>query len=533
MGSHFWLNLIATTYILLKAFHFHCRLKMIRIIVLLGLFLFISGVHPSSLPPGIDYEEETKEEVAELLTDLFREAKDIDIENEVENNDVDYELIREDKLNTDPVEVAKYNTYMDAVFRRMNAALRAKLMDPMELNLDSKKDKNGAKSRKSRALEEEEPQEDEKEVVEEVNEEGVDRVGKVAKKEKNKANKAKKNKGDKKEKKDKSKLSKEERKEQKAAKKAAKLEKQKAKEAKRRNKGSKKDKSEKIAQRQKAKKRQTRDADDEEEDMNVDVEENKKSGKEKTKQSEKLMKRKTKERKEKKDKKNKKDKKENKEKKEKEQKNKARKEKKEKAKKSKKTKEEKLERKQAKAQKQKQRKANKEAAKEETLSRGKRDNNSDKMKRNKQEEKARGSLSGIATLRRTKDVQIMDENGHKILTSYFAVGPLKLSVTKSLGEGQERTIKTAEATTDVMDGVMVLKVKPDGSAHVKKVEFQKPEKVDVTGSLNDAKERSVSRIKNTFNKSRGLAANKLLKAARYVLKSNSKEEEESDAMTKE
>merc|ERR1712064_159350 len=267
--------------------------------------------------------------------------------------------------------------------------------------------------------------------------------------------------------------------------------------------------------------------DDEEEDMNVDVEENKKSGKEKTKQSEKLMKRKTKEKKEKKDKKKKK------EKKEKEQKNKARKEKKEKAKKSKKTKEEKLERKQAKAQKQKQRKANKEAAKEETLSRGKRDKNSDKMKRNKQEEKARGSLSGIATLRRTKDVQIMDENGHKILTSYFAVGPLKLSVTKSLGEGQERTIKTAEATTDVMDGVMVLKVKPDGSAHVKKVEFQKPEKVDVTGSLNDAKERSVSRIKNTFNKSRGLAANKLLKAARYVLKSNSKEEEESDAMTKE
>merc|ERR1712064_226306 len=125
--------------------------------------------------------------------------------------------------------------------------------------------------------------------------------------------------------------------------------------------------------------------------------------------------------------------------------------------------------------KQKQRKANKEAAKEETLSRGKRDKNSDKMKRNKQEEKARGSLSGIATLRRTKDVQIMDENGYKILTSYFAVGPLKLSVTKSLGEGQERTIKTAEATTDVMDGVMVLKVKPDGSAHVKKVEFQKPE----------------------------------------------------------
>merc|ERR1712126_691589 len=186
MGSHFWLNLIATTYILLEAFH--CRLKMIRIVVLLGLFLFISGVHPSPLPPGIDYEDEAKEEVAELLTDLFREAKDIDIENEVENNDVDYELVREDKLNTDPDEVAKYNTYMDAVFRRMNAALRAKLMDPMELNLDtkqkknprnSKKDKSGGKSRNSRAVEDdEEPQDDEKELVEDDNEEGIDRIGK-------------------------------------------------------------------------------------------------------------------------------------------------------------------------------------------------------------------------------------------------------------------------------------------------------------------------------------------------------------------
>merc|ERR1712198_242668 len=231
-------------------------------------------------------------------------------------------------------------------------------------------------------------------------------------------------------------------------------------------------------------------------------------------------------RKSKKDKKIKKDKKEKKEKKE--QKNKDRNEKKDKTKKSKKTKEEKLERKQAKEQKKKQRKANKNIESEEPLSRGKRDKNSDKMKRNKHEEKARGSLSGIATLRRTKNVQIMDENGHKILTSFFAVGPLKLSVTKSLGEGQERTIKTAEATTDVMDGVMVLKVKPDGSAHVKKVEFQKPEKVDVTGSLIGAKERSESRIKNTFNKSRGLAANKLLKAARYVLKNKSNDEESND-----
>merc|ERR1712189_155193 len=147
MGSHFWLNLIATTYILFKTFHFHCGLKMIRISVLLGLFLLVSGVLLPGIPQNFD-----------------------DIDTDVEDD------LEEQKLNTDPVEVAKYNTYMDAVYRRMNAALRAKLMDPMELNLDSKqkknprnskKDKSGGKSRNSRAVEDdEEPQDDEKELVE-------------------------------------------------------------------------------------------------------------------------------------------------------------------------------------------------------------------------------------------------------------------------------------------------------------------------------------------------------------------------------
>merc|ERR1711973_683056 len=87
MGSHFWLNLIATTYILFKTFHFHCGLKMIRISVLLGLFLLVSGVLLPGIPQNFD-DRDTDEEVAELLTDLFREAKDIDIENEVENPEI-------------------------------------------------------------------------------------------------------------------------------------------------------------------------------------------------------------------------------------------------------------------------------------------------------------------------------------------------------------------------------------------------------------------------------------------------------------
>merc|ERR1711953_409883 len=45
-------------------------------------------------------------------------------------------------------EIKKYNDYMDAVYRRMNAALRAKLMDPMELNLDAKDEREGKKKNK-------------------------------------------------------------------------------------------------------------------------------------------------------------------------------------------------------------------------------------------------------------------------------------------------------------------------------------------------------------------------------------------------
>merc|ERR1712083_466808 len=138
-----------------------------------------------------------------------------------------------------------------------------------------------------------------------------------------------------------------------------------------------------------------------------------------------------------------------------------------------------------------------------------------------EEGKAMGSLSGIATLRRSGDVTIQDEGTHILVTSVFTVGPLQLEVSKSLGHGKARTVKTAKATTDLMTGTMVLKVKPDGSAHVKKVVFKKPEHVDVKGSISDQKKRSDTYLKNSVNKMRPIAAQKILKTARYVLKGSS------------
>merc|ERR1719264_1982638 len=106
---------------------------------------------------------------------------------------------------------------------------------------------------------------------------------------------------------------------------------------------------------------------------------------------------------------------------------------------------------------------------------------------NAKDEKMMGSLSGIATLRREGDVVVKEEENHKIITSEFNVGPLQLEVSKMYGKGQARTVKSAKAITEVMSGTMTLKVKPDGSAHVKKVVFKEPENVDVKGSLSNNK----------------------------------------------
>merc|ERR1712111_79982 len=65
MGSHFWLNLIATTYILFKTLHFHCGLKMIRISVLLGLFLLVSGVLLPGIPQNFDDRDTDEKELVE------------------------------------------------------------------------------------------------------------------------------------------------------------------------------------------------------------------------------------------------------------------------------------------------------------------------------------------------------------------------------------------------------------------------------------------------------------------------------------
>merc|ERR1712048_1210407 len=115
-------------------------------------------------------DEQDEEEVVEV-----EEAEVADGEGEGEALE-DSEALKEAKK----VEVSRFNNYIDAIYRRMNAALKAKLMDPMELNLDEKAKKNEGKkekSEKTRVLREAIDEDDDSEI-------DVNRIGKAAKTEK-------------------------------------------------------------------------------------------------------------------------------------------------------------------------------------------------------------------------------------------------------------------------------------------------------------------------------------------------------------
>jgi len=429
--------------------------------VRLGLLVLFAAISAVAAMPAAPEVEAEAEEVGQLLTNLFvtsREARDMELEGEVEQEeveDVSYDLedevsvldAAEAKAEARMVEVDRFNSYIDAIYRRMNAALRAKMMDPMQLNLDEKKKGDKAPKRMRRDVEEDEEDDLAEEDVEEGEMADTDvlesRMGKAGRKNKQK---------------------------------------QKNSEAEESSKGKKKGKGKKKEEREAAKKRKQRQKAKKQAEREKRREEkkNKKAAKT-TRESRSGPKKKNKG---KKNKQNKNSKAEN-----------------------------------NKRNNNKKNTKNKKNNKESSKTHRSRSNSPSKARA--QEEKMLGSLSGIATLRREGDVMVKDEDNHKIVVSEFSVGPLQLEVSKVYGKGKARTIKSAKAITDVMSGTMTLKVKPDGTAHVKKVVFKEPENVDVKGSLSNNKPRTLRTLKNSVNKMRPLAAIRILKTARYVLKSPS------------
>lgn len=420
------------------------------LLILVGVLLATVSANPVDLEADIEEDdtaldiEDAGEDLGEILQGLFdaRDPRDVEeeTEEEAEEADEDSESVeeKEEEQVISPQEVARFNNYMDAIYRRMNAALRAKMMDPMTLNLNQKvkKEEKSEKTnhREVREAEDEEVEEEDDEEDEDEQEmESVDRMGKLSKK---KGKKGKKGSKVEKEKKGKNKGQKD----------------------KRMNKNDKK--KSKLTRAERLKKKEER----------------------KKKQEDK-----------KKNKTNKGDKRE----------------------------ERSGKNKHGNKHNKKHSKAQKQTKKNKGNGKGKGKNHKGNKARDgkdKEEGPAMGSLSGMATLRRDGDVQIKNAENHKVVKSTFSVGPLSLEVSKKYGSGKARTVRTARAKTAVMQGVMQLKVKEDGSAHILSVVFKKPEDVAVSGSISDNRKRSDNFVKNSVNKMRPLAAQKILKTARYVLK---------------
>merc|ERR1712080_550778 len=194
--------------------------RMGRLVLWLALAVLLPA--PAILQPLDQAVLEKQEQMRELLTSMFidnhregrdleedmeeeGEARDMDDENEEESNLVDDQAETEEGAEVvsskDPQEIARFNNYMDAIYRRMNAAMRAKLMDPMVLNMNAKVAKNEKKEKKKRAERsadlEEEDEEDEVDRMGEVEEpEDEEKAKKMARKEKKKRKNKKKNKKD-------------------------------------------------------------------------------------------------------------------------------------------------------------------------------------------------------------------------------------------------------------------------------------------------------------------------------------------------
>merc|ERR1712106_396440 len=120
-------------------------------VCLVGVLL----VNVKSMPLEEESEVNNQDEMRDMGTRLFvesREGRDLDMEidntiedgEEGENKAIDGAI-----QETNTQEISRFNNYIDAIYKRMNAALRAKLMDPMVLNLQGK-DKKEASEKKEK-----------------------------------------------------------------------------------------------------------------------------------------------------------------------------------------------------------------------------------------------------------------------------------------------------------------------------------------------------------------------------------------------
>merc|ERR1712227_657515 len=176
-------------------------MKLLGFLLLLPLVIS-SPIQDEKVETSVD-EKQLMIELVEHLFNSDRDSRELEVDLEEGEDeaaeDLGENIVEEEEKSLsslvkeeNPAEIERFNAYQDAILRRINAALKAKLMDPMVLNLNGKKSKKSKKERKAKGLKKGKregkslTEEDEEEVdeVEEEEEAGEERA--MKKKEKKK-----------------------------------------------------------------------------------------------------------------------------------------------------------------------------------------------------------------------------------------------------------------------------------------------------------------------------------------------------------
>merc|ERR1712227_367117 len=136
-------------------------MKLLGFLLLLPLVIS-SPIQDEKVETSVD-EKQLMIELVEHLFNSDRDSRELEVDLEEGEDeaaeDLGENIVEEEEKSLsslvkeeNPAEIERFNAYQDAILRRINAALKAKLMDPMVLNLNGKKSKKSKKERKAKGL---------------------------------------------------------------------------------------------------------------------------------------------------------------------------------------------------------------------------------------------------------------------------------------------------------------------------------------------------------------------------------------------
>lgn len=100
-----------------------------------------------------------------------------------------------------------------------------------------------------------------------------------------------------------------------------------------------------------------------------------------------------------------------------------------------------------------------------------------KQNKPKTKSRARATLYGLSSLKRSGDVSVNMMSDHTTIRTKFNLGPLILKVEKEFGRATKKELRSATATTAEMSGKLSLRVLHGGAATLHSIRVLQPKQV--------------------------------------------------------